>query len=66
MAEKVLKGKQTDYTKPLFIRLENHLKARLISQCERLNISQAALVKMALVRFLEEEETIQYKANKRD
>lgn len=48
-------------TKPLYIRLENSLKSRVQAQCDRLSVSQAALTKMALVRFLEEEEMMEDK-----
>jgi hypothetical protein len=51
--------KQNEPTSPLFIRIDNNLKARLLAQCERLNISQAAVTKMAIVRFLEEQENFQ-------
>jgi predicted transcriptional regulator len=47
--------------KPLFIRIEDHLKQRLMAQAKRLNISQSAAMKMALVKFLEEEELIEDK-----
>jgi predicted DNA-binding protein len=44
---------------PLYIRMDAELKERLLVQCDRLKISQAAITKMALVRFLEEEEQIE-------
>ena len=48
----------------LFLRL-GPLKQRLLIQCRRLSITQTALIKQALTRYLEEEEKIQYYANKR-
>ena len=43
----------------LHIQMDEHLKVRMTCQCDRLGISQAALTKQALVKFLEEEEQIQ-------
>jgi antitoxin component of RelBE/YafQ-DinJ toxin-antitoxin module len=54
-------GKQAETTKPLYIRLDNFLKARVVAQCDRLGVSQAAITKMALTRFLEEEEKLEDK-----
>jgi len=45
----------------LFLDVSPALKKRIVHQCERLCISQAALTKMALVKFLEEEEQIEAK-----
>lgn len=52
--------------KPIYIRLDVGLKRRVVEQCERLNISQSAFTKMAIVRFVEEEEKNQAFALKRD
>lgn len=48
----------------LFLRL-GPLKQRLLLQCKRLSITQTALIKQALTKYLEEEEAIQYRVNKR-
>lgn len=53
-------------SKPLYLRLEPELKHRLEVQCNRLAMSQSAVTRMALVKFLEEEELIQYQKGKRD
>lgn len=45
--------------KGTLIRMEDHLKSRLMHQCERLQVSQNALIKQAIVKFLEEEEKIE-------
>lgn len=42
-----------------YMRMETPLKMRMIHQCERLNICQAAMMKQALVKYLEEEEKIE-------
>jgi hypothetical protein len=44
---------------PVYVRMDPQLKMRLVAQCRRLNLSQAGLVKMAMVRFLEEEEQVE-------
>lgn len=43
-------------SKAFVIRLDPGLKRRIVTQCERLNITQSSFVKMAIVRFVEEEE----------
>jgi predicted transcriptional regulator len=43
----------------LYVQLDDHLKMRLLHQCERLGISQAAIVKQALTKYCEEEEQIE-------
>lgn len=43
----------------LYVKLEPALKGRIMHQCDRLGSTQAALTKMALVRFLEEEEGLE-------
>jgi predicted DNA-binding protein len=48
-----------DSNKVLYVRMDSHLKDRINDQCKRLNITQAAFTKMAIVKFLEEEEKIQ-------
>jgi len=50
---------------PLYVMLDSGLKDRVIEQCARLNISQAAFTKMAIVRFVEEEERFQARAMQR-
>ena len=40
----------------VYVRLDASLKQRVLQQCERLFISQNALAKIALVKFLEEAE----------
>lgn len=45
--------------KTVYVRVDSHLKQRLRAQCVRLNITEAAIVKMALVKFIEEEEQIE-------
>lgn len=40
----------------VYVRLDAGLKNRVLQQCERLCISQNAIAKMALVKFLEEAE----------
>jgi hypothetical protein len=59
--EKYQRPTLAERTKPLYIRLDNFLKKRVVAQCERLGISQAAITKMALTRFLEEEEKLEDK-----
>lgn len=51
--------KKDGETAHLYFRIENHIKDRLAIQCERLCLTQAATIKMALVKFLEEEEALQ-------
>jgi antitoxin component of RelBE/YafQ-DinJ toxin-antitoxin module len=43
----------------LYVQLDDHVKARIMRQCERLGLTQAGLTKQALVKFLEEEEKVQ-------
>ncbi len=40
----------------LFLEATPALKERIKQQCERLGMTQAALIRMAIVKFLEEEE----------
>jgi len=42
--------------KPFVIRFDSGLKQRVVDQCNRLSISQSSFIKMAVVRFVEEEE----------
>lgn len=40
----------------LFLQATPALKDRIMVQCKRLGMTQSALIRMALVRYLEEEE----------
>lgn len=52
-------GRKENNVMATFLRIEPVLKMRLLEQVDRLGLSQAAIIKMALTRFLEEEEKIQ-------
>lgn len=56
---------ETKEVRPLYLMLDLGLKRRLLAQCDRLCISQAAFTKMAIVQFVEEEEKKQYFALQR-
>lgn len=64
LKEKIMENVK-EKKQPLYIRLEGPLKARMLHQVHRLNISQNTLAKMALVKLLEEEEQIEAARAKR-
>jgi hypothetical protein len=56
---------EKELMKPIFLKVKDHLKSRLIHQCQRLGISQAAAISQSLVKWLEEEEKIEFGSQKR-
>lgn len=50
------------YKKEFLLRLDENLRVRLNRQAERLYTSQSAVLRMALIEFLEEQEANEKKA----
>jgi len=50
---------------PIFAQIDFHLKQRFLIQIDRLKISQAAGLSMALVKWLEDEEATVFDYQKR-
>lgn len=48
-----------DARKALYVRMDPAIKARIMVQAKRLNVSIACLTKMAMIKFVEEEERIE-------
>ena len=42
---------------PIYMNVTPALKDRIKAQCERLGMTQSAMIRMAIVKFLEEEES---------
>lgn len=59
MGKQTAVNEESNYTPPIYIRLDKALKARIVHQCKRLNLTQNGFAKMALSKLVEEEEQIE-------